>query len=221
MTPEAYEGRTEKRLGLNGENGSEVETDDVVTVYSELVARIDRWLREPGNEVRQGTQAKAKESLQVIEKALKDYRYFIYCLTANSRFDALALSFNGGKDCLVLLLLYIYVLHQTHSSPRRIPTCFVTPPQTFVEIDNFVTECASRYNLDVKRIALPMKPAFEHYLEYNSHVKAVLVGTRRTDPHGEFLTHYDRTDQGWPSFMRVHPVIDWHYWEIWDVLCFS
>jgi Phosphoadenosine phosphosulfate reductase family len=44
-----------------------------------------------------------------------------------------------------------------------------------------------------------------------------LVGTRRTDPHGETLTHFDKTDRGWPEFMRVHPVINWHYWEIWDV----
>jgi FAD synthetase len=134
-----------------------------------------------------------------------------------SRFDALALSFNGGKDCLVLLLLYIYVLHHTYPSPRRIPTCFVTPPQTFLEVDDFVTECSSRYHLDVKRMALPMKLAFTQYLQDNSHVKAILVGTRRTDPHGELLTHFDPTDHGWPAFMRVHPVIDWHYWEIWDV----
>jgi FAD synthetase len=49
-------------------------------------------------------------------------------------------------------------------------------------------------------------------------VRAVLVGTRRTDPHGEFLGFFDETDHGWPPFMRVHPVINWHYWEIWDVI---
>lgn len=48
-------------------------------------------------------------------------------------------------------------------------------------------------------------------------MKAILVGTRRTDPHGGNLTHFDETDRGWPSFMRVHPVIDWHYAEIWTV----
>jgi FAD synthetase len=29
------------------------------------------------------------------------------------------------------------------------------------------------------------------------------------------LTHFDRTDHGWPDFVRIHPVIDWHYAEIW------
>jgi hypothetical protein len=62
-----------------------------------------------------------------------------------------------------------------------------------------------------------MKEAFKVYLEEHKNIKAILVGTRRTDPHGENLTHFDMTDQGWPSFMRVHPVIDWHYAEIWAV----
>lgn len=124
----------------------------------------------------------------------------------------------------MLLLLYIYVLHTTTStSPssslhRKIPTCFVTPPQTFTEVDDFVTSCARRYNLDVERIALPMKSAFTLYLDHHPQIKSVLVGTRRTDPHGGFLTHFDPTDHGWPVFMRIHPVINWHYWEIWDVL---
>jgi 3'-phosphoadenosine 5'-phosphosulfate sulfotransferase (PAPS reductase)/FAD synthetase len=62
-----------------------------------------------------------------------------------------------------------------------------------------------------------MKQAFAKYLEDNKHIKAILVGTRRTDPHGGLLTHFDMTDGGWPRFMRVHPVIDWHYREIWGV----
>lgn len=80
-----------------------------------------------------------------------------------------------------------------------------------------MTECAGRYGLDVVRIAMGMREAFEVYLRVRPGTRAVLVGTRRTDPHGERLTHFDMTDHGWPKFMRVHPVIDWHYWEIWDV----
>lgn len=64
---------------------------------------------------------------------------------------------------------------------------------------------------------MPMKAAFAKYLEDEPRVKAIFVGTRRTDPHGMLLTHFDPTDQGWPAFMRVHPVIDWHYAEIWGV----
>lgn len=44
------------------------------------------------------------------------------------------------------------------------------------------------------------------------------MGTRRTDPHGAHLTHFDMTDGSWPRFMRIHPVIDWHLSEIWTFL---
>src|SRR5699024_1947830 len=36
--------------------------------------------------------------------------------------------------------------------------------------------------------------------------------------HGANLTHFDRTDSGWPDFVRIHPVIDWHYAEIWSFI---
>lgn len=62
-----------------------------------------------------------------------------------------------------------------------------------------------------------MRDAFASYLQDKPGIKAIFVGTRRTDPHGEHLGFFDETDRGWPPFMRVHPVIDWHYAEIWAV----
>lgn len=34
----------------------------------------------------------------------------------------------------------------------------------------------------------------------------------------EKLTHFDMTDKGWPQFMRVQPIIDWSYKNVWDFL---
>ena len=64
-----------------------------------------------------------------------------------------------------------------------------------------------------------MKEAFGSYLSRNTAVEAIFVGTRRTDPHGGKLSGegFDVTDGGWPRFMRVHPVIEWHYVEVWAV----
>jgi FAD synthetase len=92
------------------------------------------------------------------------------------------------------------------------------PPQTFPEVDTFVTECADSYSLDVHRISLSMKLAFSKYLKNNPTVKAVFVGIRRTDPYGDSLEYFDPTNRGWPDFMRVHPILNWDYYEIWDVL---
>lgn len=39
-----------------------------------------------------------------------------------------------------------------------------------------------------------------------------------TDDAVEKLTHMDMTDKDWPQFMRVHPVIDWTYAQVWKFL---
>lgn len=62
-----------------------------------------------------------------------------------------------------------------------------------------------------------MREAFAGYLQDNQSVKAIFVGTRRTDPHGGNLRTFEPTDGGWPAFMRLHPVIEWHYVEVWAV----
>ncbi|KAK5633174.1 hypothetical protein RRF57_008888 [Xylaria bambusicola] len=124
--------------------------------------------------------------------------------------------------CLVLLILILACLarrhpHQTNINPaklqtdRRIPPVYIVSPHPFSEIDEFVASSSVEYQLDVMRYELKMKEGLEAYLADRPAVKAIFVGTRRTDPHGERLTHFDRTDGGWPDFMRIHPVIDWHY----------
>lgn len=63
-----------------------------------------------------------------------------------------------------------------------------------------------------------MKAAFASYLAHNPSIQAIFVGTRRTDPHGGDLKPFEMTDRGWPSFMRVHPVLEWRYREVWAFL---
>jgi len=175
------------------------------------------------------------------------------------------LSYNGGKDCLVLLILYLAALHDfftttttsssspsttqstkpadltpspttTHPSSFKspttkvaatsthtaIPTAYVTSLHPFAEVDSFVENSVREYHLDLSRFdgAQGMKSSFSQFLDQRPQTKAIFVGTRRTDPHGEKLTHFDMTDHGWPVFMRVHPVIDWGYADIWAV-CIS
>jgi FAD synthetase len=89
----------------------------------------------------------------------------------------------------------------------------------FQEVEDFVVSSSATCSLSLARYAKGMKDAFRDYLADSPEVKAIFVGTRRTDPHGADLTHFDKTDHGWPDFMRIHPVIDWHYVDIWTVCC--
>ena len=95
--------------------------------------------------------------------------------------------------------------------PSSLQAVCIVSPHPFASLDAFVASSAATYGLDLSRYTLPMRQGLEAYLRDRPCVKAVFVGTRRTDPHGEKLTFFDPTDRGWPQFVRVHPVIDWHY----------
>ncbi|KAI0549129.1 phosphoadenosine phosphosulfate reductase [Xylaria curta] len=167
-------------------------------------------------------QARVREAIGVVDEAFQRYEP-----------QEISISYNGGKDCLVLLIIILACLaHRIppqnkgssnipngSSDPIRFPQKFqavyIVSPHPFSEIDDFVVSSSAEYRLEVTRYELGMKQGLEAYLADHPDVKAIFVGTRRTDPHGEKLTHFDPTDGGWPNFMRVHPVIDWHYAEIW------
>jgi len=253
--------------------------------------RIESFLSEnTHDDVLVRTQKQTRIALGVIEEAFERFTL-----------EQLCFSYNGGKDCLVLLILYLAGLyahlridtnkrtggsaengaHKTgHDEPRdsiphtsisteangnashrpaelaspekdtqlpfptQLTSIYIQTPHPFPEVTDFVESSSAHYHLNLVESALPMKAAFEEYLKAHQGVKAIFVGTRRTDPHGGSLTFFDMTDRGWPEFMRyalsmlgwsglslgsaksrsansatcrIHPVIDWHYREIWAV----
>ncbi|KAK2614086.1 hypothetical protein N8I77_000944 [Diaporthe amygdali] len=221
-------------------------------VCLELQAKVNAFLAqnvETG--LLKGVQSRVREAQSVIDDALE--RYSI---------EELSLSYNGGKDCLVLLVLILACLPRhfepppppppyysippgagtttngltsqiptntpaaptpvrsptPHPFPSTLQSVYIVAPDPFAEVDAFVEHSAAAYHLDLCRYALPMRAALDAYLRDRPRLRAVFVGTRRTDPHGAALTHFDPTDGDWPAFVRVHPVIDWHYAEIWAFL---
>ncbi|OHX00318.1 phosphoadenosine phosphosulfate reductase [Colletotrichum incanum] len=190
-------------------------------VCDELRLRVDAFLAEDQKaELLRNVQAQLRVSMGVVEEALARYSL-----------EQISLSYNGGKDCLVLLIMLLACLARRYQSPSKssqkndsngttsfpneFQAVYIVSKHPFAEVDDFVETTSSQYHLDVKRYAMSMKEGLGAYLADRPSVKAIFVGTRRTDPHGEKLTHFDPTDSGWPDFMRVHPVIDWHYAEIW------
>ncbi|OIW28903.1 phosphoadenosine phosphosulfate reductase [Coniochaeta ligniaria NRRL 30616] len=193
-----------------------------------LRRKLDAFLDEQTeDEVLRNVQSQARVSVGVISEALQRYGP-----------EEISLSYNGGKDCLVLLILIMACLagpatsstsangsteerrpHRSTgpavSSPATLQAIYIAPHDPFPEVEDFVETSTLQYHLDLRRYSVPMRSALEAYILDRPDVKAIFMGTRRTDPHCESLTHFSPTDKDWPQFMRVNPVIDWHYVEIW------
>ncbi|SPN98471.1 related to FAD1 - flavin adenine dinucleotide (FAD) synthetase [Cephalotrichum gorgonifer] len=193
------------------------EVRELATVCGELDEKVARFLEEDvEDELLRGVKDKVRESMAIIAEALERYTP-----------EELSLSYNGGKDCLVLLILLLATLNRhtlkppasPSAPPRAFPSTvqciYIVPPHPFPEVDAFVAHSSNSYSLTLTRSPLPMRAALSSYLASNPKLRAVFVGTRRTDPHGSRLSSFDETDGDWPRFMRVHPVLEWHYAEIW------
>ncbi|CAK7200374.1 3'-phosphoadenosine 5'-phosphosulfate sulfotransferase [Sporothrix eucalyptigena] len=226
--------------GTQPQTTSSLQQHHFPDVCYELSSKIRAFLAEDipaSNKLLHNVQSQVRVSVDVIEQALRRYSL-----------DQISLSYNGGKDCLVLLILILACLPvcneratgaeaqaQSDSSkesssfssptatpsssetttPRPFQAIYIVPPDPFPEVDDFVDQSTADYHLDLARYPMAMRAALDAYLADRPAVRAIFMGTRRTDPHGEFLTHFTPTDPGWPQFMRIHPVIDWHYAEIW------
>ncbi|KAJ5894829.1 hypothetical protein N7495_006520 [Penicillium taxi] len=200
-------------------------------VIARIHARVQAFLAEshPPGSLLAAVQQQTRTSLEVVATALQRYKI-----------SELSLSYNGGKDCLVLLILFLAGLHpytnheqtekgtsesesELESESPVIPSIYALPPDPFPAVEDFVLTSAEAYHLSITKYTTApptstLRSSFEDYLALHPGIKAIFVGTRRTDPHGAQLTHFDRTDHGWPDFMRIHPVIDWQYTEIWSFI---
>lgn len=209
------------------------------------------------------------ESLHASTKAqvLRSYNDMMYILHKWG-LEKLSISYNGGKDCLVQLIIYLAAIYQfmvvekqydqTLGTPKiHINAVYVHTENEFIEQVRFLESSVLQYGLDfmavytsftqkdsetmdsassqllkesspsscssMGRIKCLFSPTqslpcgFLTYLKSNKCVEAIIVGIRRTDPYGSLLKLEQRTDtnRGWPDFMRINPVLEWHTREVW------
>ncbi len=86
--------------------------------------------------------------------------------------------------------------------------------------------------MSLHRVEGPMKSGLAKFISDNPNAKAVLIGTRDTDPFAsktpssvvqlilslDSLSAFQMTDNGWPEIMRVHPILNWSYDDVWTFL---
>ncbi|XP_041976102.1 FAD synthase-like [Aricia agestis] len=153
------------------------------------------------------------DALQESEQVLRE------CFT-KFQLDEVLFSFNGGKDCTVLLDLTIKVLKEFYKSNEidRMKIVYIRTKGPFREIEDFVKEIEEYYNVKLMVCEGEMKSTLEKILKEDPVLEACLMGTRRTDPYSESLQFMQKTDAGWPQIIRVLPLLNWSYHQIWSYI---
>jgi FAD synthetase len=148
----------------------------------------------------------------------------------------LALSFNGGKDCTVLMHLMRAGMATLNTSLSAIDVVYFenkSTHQEYEEIQSFMTESSDTHDFTIQHLAGSFKQGCETYIKQRkdavveSDLKvsssdpaklAVFMGQRRCDPHGGQLSIVTPTSPGWPVFDRINPILEWGYKDVWDFL---
>ncbi|KAL5717016.1 FAD synthase [Ranunculus cassubicifolius] len=164
-------------------------------------------------------KTKYNNAIYVIQRALSLYQ-----------FEEVAFSFNGGKDSTVLLHLlragYFLHIKKPDTSTGNLADCMLKCPirtiyfestSAFPEIDSFTHEIAATYELQMETIRLDFKSGLETLLKEKP-TKAIFLGTRIGDPNAVGQEQFSPSSPGWPPFMRVNPILDWSYRDVWAFL---
>jgi FAD synthetase len=132
--------------------------------------------------------------------------------------EGLCVAFNGGKDCTLALHLMLGVMGRRGVGCSKLTCLYIEDPDPFPEVEAFVEEQALDLGLDLVRIQGPAKGALRVLGELRPRVKAIVMGTRSSDPHGPGLQHFAPRDADWPPYVRVLPLLHYTYSEVWEAI---
>ena len=126
-------------------------------------------------------------------------------------------SFNGGKD--ITAASYILIDTISKETLSQIQFVHFQEKDEFPELVEFIDEFSNKMHINVKHIQSNTIYEGVINLVNENNCKAIIMGTRSTDPSIDAEKGpFQPTSTGWPNFMRVYPVFQWTYTDIWDYL---
>lgn len=131
----------------------------------------------------------------------------------------LALSFNGGKDCTVLLHLLLAALAHLRLPVTELTVLYFNEADQFAELKSFMRRSERLYGLTVLRLESNYRDALTQlFAERTVPIKAIFMGQRRSDPHTQSLSQLTPSSVNYPSFVRINPLLEWGYSDVWRFL---
>jgi FAD synthetase len=130
-----------------------------------------------------------------------------------------AFSFNGGKDCTVLLHLLRAATAEVFGAAdmRDVLCIYFEQRDEFPEVLDFISAVCKRYGMQMRVLQGSFKEAL-HKLFVTEPVDAIVMGQRRGDPGAAQLDELAPSDPTWPRFVRVNAILSWSYAAVWDFL---
>mmetsp|Transcript_13029 Transcript_13029/g.40137 ORF Transcript_13029/g.40137 Transcript_13029/m.40137 type:complete len:442 (+) Transcript_13029:185-1510(+) len=167
-------------------------------------------------------RGKLKVAVDTIESAIRLYGL-----------RAVAIAFNGGKDATVILHLMRACLAKAaeetlsdgeEKSESRIATAarvismYIVDKDEFPEVEEFVKKMCKAYAVDATDLFLNFKDSLSAFLNQRTEIAAFVLGTRYDDPDGRHVEHFSPSSKDWPRFMRINPILEWDYADVWQFL---
>lgn len=173
-----------------------------------------------------------QQSVAIIEEAIQRYGLGKICT-----------SFNGGKDCTVVLHLVnatIRNLNLGSKSPNqnnnndinsetnnhhtsdlnKLLAFYHKTNDIFEEEEKFVNQALVTYNLKLAHYSgTSLKDSLRQFKSDYPFLEGIFIGTRFDDlKEGQKLAYFAPTDHSWPSFVRINPILEWSYQQVWDFI---
>ncbi len=130
----------------------------------------------------------------------------------------IAVSFNGGNDNTVVFSLIYYYIKKNVIRDMPIFVYFKTKYH-FHQIEEYMNFIVSTYNLNFMCYECDnLKDGLIQFKKDYPHINCIFMGNRRTDPYSNKLNHFSSTTNEWPYYVRVNPILNWSYKQVWNYI---